>query len=58
MESRCDVCGLRKRAEIRPNPLIARLWGWHTTWRPGWKVSWAELATQQVEAGAEPSITA
>jgi hypothetical protein len=33
MGSRCDVCGLRKRAEGQSNSLISRLRPWHTTWR-------------------------
>jgi hypothetical protein len=37
MGSRCEVCGLRGRAESKPNALISRLWSWHTTWRPSRK---------------------
>jgi hypothetical protein len=33
----CDNCGLRRRAEPRPNSLLARIWRWHTGWCPGWK---------------------
>lgn len=51
MESRCEVCKLRQRAERRPKSLIARLWRWHTTWCPGWKAYQKGLAKQQ--AGAE-----
>jgi hypothetical protein len=57
MESRCEVCGLRERAKIKPNSLIVRLWRWHTTWCPGWKAYQEELAKRQAEAGAEPSKT-
>jgi hypothetical protein len=38
MGSRCEVCGLRERAESKPNSLISRLWPWHTTWCPSRKV--------------------
>lgn len=34
---KCEDCGLRRRAEKRPNSLLARLWRWHTGWCPGWK---------------------
>lgn len=33
----CENCPLRRRAEAKPNGLIARLWRWHTKWCPGWK---------------------
>jgi hypothetical protein len=33
----CEDCGLRRRAEARPNSLMARLWRWHAGWCPGWK---------------------
>ena len=33
----CENCGIRRRAEARPNSWLARLWRWHTTWCPGWK---------------------
>jgi hypothetical protein len=38
---------MRKRAEQKPNSLLARLWRWHTTWCPGWKAYQAELAQRQ-----------
>jgi hypothetical protein len=47
MESKCETCGMRKRAEQKPNSLLARLWRWHTTWCPGWKAYQAELARRQ-----------
>lgn len=37
IESNCHTCGLRDRAEKKPNSLIARIWRWHTGWCPGWK---------------------
>jgi len=40
----CEVCGLRKRAEEKPNSIMARLWRWHTTWCPGWKAYQEHLA--------------
>jgi len=33
----CENCPIRRRAEAKPNSLLARLWRWHTTWCPGWK---------------------
>jgi hypothetical protein len=46
----CENCGIRRRAEKRPNSLLARIWRWHTGWCPGWKSyqRWlAEQASQQ-----------
>ncbi len=42
----CANCGLRKRAEQKPNSIIARLWRWHTGWCPGWKAYQEALASQ------------
>ena len=50
MESRCEDCPMRRRAERNPNSLLSRLWRWHTTWCPGWKAYQAELARQRAEA--------
>ena len=40
----CEDCPIRKRAEEKPNTLLARLWRWHTTWCPGWKAYQKSLA--------------
>jgi len=45
----CETCGLRKRAEARPNSFLARLWRWHTGWCPGWKSYQRWLAEQAVQ---------
>ena len=45
----CENCGLRKRAEEKPDSLLAKLWRWHTGWCPGWKAYQLALA----EANAE-----
>ncbi len=37
MEDKCENCQLRKKAELKPNSFIAKLWRWHTKWCPGWK---------------------
>jgi len=34
---KCEDCGIRRRAEARPNSWLARIWRWHTGWCPGWK---------------------
>lgn len=39
----CADCGLRKKAEEKPNSLVAKLWKWHTGWCPGWKAYQAWL---------------
>ena len=40
----CENCPIRKRAEQKPNTLLAKLWRWHTTWCPGWKAYQKSLA--------------
>jgi hypothetical protein len=50
IESNCQACGLRARAEKKPRSLIARLWRWHTTWCPGWKAYLQELESKGLEA--------
>ncbi len=48
-EIRCADCPLRKRAETKPNSLLARFWRWHTTWCPGWKTYQEYLAFQEAK---------
>jgi len=43
-KSSCENCPIRRRAEARPNSLMARLWRWHTNWCPGWKAYQKSLA--------------
>ena len=45
-QHRCETCGLRKRAEKRPDSLLGRLWRWHTGWCPAWKSYQRWLAEQ------------
>lgn len=42
----CETCGMRRRAEAKPNTWWAKLWRWHTTWCPGWKRYQKYLAEQ------------
>lgn len=44
--ARCATCAIRRRAEARPQSLLARLWRWHTTWCPGWKAYQKQLQEQ------------
>jgi len=44
--SRCATCPIRRKAEARPQSILARLWRWHTTWCPGWKAYQKELQLQ------------
>lgn len=53
MASRCANCGIRKRAEQKPDSLLARIWRWHTKWCPGWKAYQAELAAKEQAAESE-----
>jgi hypothetical protein len=50
IESNCQTCGLRARAEKKPKSLLARLWRWHTGWCPGWKAYVAELESKGLQA--------
>jgi hypothetical protein len=50
IESNCQACGLRARAEKKPRSLLARLWRWHTKWCPGWKAYVKELESKGLEA--------
>ena len=45
----CEDCGFRKRAEARPDSLLARIWRWHTGWCPGWKAYQRRLAEQAAQ---------
>jgi hypothetical protein len=42
----CETCPIRKKAEAKPDSLLAHLWRWHITWCPGWKAYQAHLAEQ------------
>jgi len=46
-KSNCENCPIRKRAEAKPNALLAKLWRWHTGWCPGWKAYQQELTNQE-----------
>lgn len=43
----CEDCPIRRRAEAKPQSLLARLWRWHTTWCPGWKSYQKELHARE-----------
>ena len=48
----CETCGLRKRAEAKPDSFFAKLWRWHTGRCPGWKayqLALAEAGNNQAE---------
>ena len=46
IESGCETCALRAKAEENPKSLIARFWRWHTKWCPGWKAYVKELESK------------
>jgi hypothetical protein len=60
MAHSCESCPLRRRAERKPDGLLARLWRWHTRWCPGWKAYQRHLAettgtpSSPAEADAPP----
>ena len=45
----CETCGLRKRAENKPDSFIAKVWRWHTGWCPGWKAYQLALAQAGID---------
>jgi len=53
MASRCETCGMRLRAERKPNSIISKIWRWHTKWCPGWKAYQRELAANSGEPAGE-----
>ena len=50
IESGCETCALRARAQKNPKSLIGRFWRWHTTWCPGWKKYVQELESKGLPA--------
>jgi hypothetical protein len=40
----CEDCPIRKRAELKPDSILAKIWKWHTGWCPGWKAYQKSLA--------------
>jgi hypothetical protein len=51
----CETCGFRRKAEAKPNSLIAKLWRWHTGWCPGWKAYQKWLAEHGEQPPAQQS---
>ena len=49
VESRCQTCPLRARAEAKPHSLFGKVWRWHTGWCPGWKAYTRELTEKGIE---------
>jgi hypothetical protein len=49
-EMRCAYCGIRRRAEAKPDLFFSRVWKWHTGWCPGWKAYQEALAETRGEA--------
>ena len=43
-KSACENCPIRKRAEQKPDSILAKIWRWHITWCPGWKAYQKTLA--------------
>jgi len=44
---KCADCSIRRRAEAKPESLLAKIWRWHTTWCPGWKAYQRALKEQE-----------
>jgi len=50
IESGCNTCALRAKAQQNPSSLIARFWRWHTSWCPGWKAYVKEMESKGLPA--------
>jgi len=50
----CVTCGLRRKAEQKPNSFFAKLWRWHTGWCPGWKAY--QQALKELERKTEETL--
>ena len=50
IESRRHNCPMRARAAKAPRSLLALIWRWHTSWRPGWKAYTRELQSKELDA--------
>jgi hypothetical protein len=37
-EIHCENCAWRAKYDARPKSLLGRLWKWHITFCPGWKM--------------------
>lgn len=46
IESKCQTCAMRLRAQEKPRSLVAMFWRWHTKWCPGWKAYVVELESK------------
>jgi hypothetical protein len=44
---KCADCPIRRRAEAKPESLLAKIWRWHTTWCPGWRAYQRALKEQE-----------
>jgi len=49
-EMRCASCGIRQRAEVNPNAIMARVWKWHTRCCPEWRAYQNALAEAEEPA--------
>ncbi|GAB6175234.1 hypothetical protein JCM16814_01250 [Desulfobaculum senezii] len=50
----CDICPMRRRAERRPDSLLARLWRWHTSWCPGYRLYQRQMRADATRRVREP----
>ncbi len=36
--SKCASCSMKSRYDKKPDSLISKIWKWHLTWCPGWRI--------------------
>jgi len=47
LTSRCASCKMHAYADSKPDSIISRLWRWHTSWCPVWKMYQRALAAEE-----------
>lgn len=46
-EITCESCAWREKYDARPKSLLGRLWKWHITFCPGWKMYLKSLSEEK-----------
>jgi hypothetical protein len=49
IQSKCNECAFRKKAEEKPKSFLAWLWRFHTKFCPGWRAYMKELDSLGIE---------
>ncbi len=44
---KCDKCLFRAHYDKNPRSLLGKIWRWHITWCPGWKMYMKSLSEEE-----------